>query len=223
MHSWIQNQILDKLIRSKTVRYKDLRPLDVEGNLFMYHLKGLITEKLVEKSEDGYQLSARGLEYVRTVSLNTGKVRTQPQILNAIVAIDDQGRYLMYRWNRQPNLGKVSLPHGMMHVGEKLLNSAERELSEKTGLAGDCEYTGSIYVLSDVDHRLVNVFRVKNIQGEIGPDCFWAMLSEISPDDLVEGFHEIIRSIEKHGFDNIFIDEIIIGENENGIGKSATI
>ncbi len=214
MHSWIQNQILDKLIRSKTVRYKDLRPLDVEGNLFMYHLKGLITEKLVEKSEGGYQLSARGLEYVRTVSLDTGKVRTQPQILNAVVAIDDQGRYLMYRWNRQPNLGKVSLPHGMMHVGEKLLNSAERELSEKTGLAGDCEYAGSIYVLSNVDHRLVNVFRVKNIQGEIGPACFWATPSEINPDELVDGFYEIVRSIENHDPNKVFIDEITIGREE---------
>lgn len=211
MHSWIQNQILDKLIRNEIVRYKDLKPQDVEGNLFMYHLKGLIGEKLVEKSKEGYRLTTQGLDYIRTISLDTGKLRTQPQILNAIVAIDDQGRYLMYRWNRQPNLGKLSLPHGMMHVGEKLLDSAERELSEKIGLAGNCEFSGSIYVLSDDDHRLVNVFRVKNIQGDIGPDCFWATLSEISPDDLVDGFYEIIRSIESHDPSNIFIDEIIIG------------
>lgn len=214
MHSWIQNQILDKLIRNETVRYRDLKPQDIEGNLFMYHLKGLIKEKLVEKCEKGYRLTAQGLEYVRTVSLGTGKVRTQPQILNAIVAIDDQGRYLMYRWDRQPNLGKVSLPHGMMHVGEELLDSAVRELSEKTGLTGNCEFSGSIYVLSGIDHRLVNVFRVKNIQGEIGPACFWAIPSEISPDDLVDGFYEIIHSIENHDPNDIFIDEITIGREE---------
>src|SRR5690349_20939646 len=99
MTNWIQEHVLRKLVRHKDQRYSELRPRDVEGNLFMYHLKGLLRDGYIEKSERAYRLSRKGMQYVAHLSLATGKHRKQPQVLNCIVAQNEAAEYLFVRWH----------------------------------------------------------------------------------------------------------------------------
>lgn len=207
MRHWIQTYILEQLVRSATRRYTELKPRDVESNLFMYHLKNLVREGLIEKDEKVYTLSQKGLRYVATLSLKMGKLRKQPQILNAIIARNSQERYLFSKWHRQPNTGLISFPHGMMHYGEPLLDAAKRELAEKAGLTADMIYKGSAYIRTlanqETDrHMLVQLFEAVNIQegrqDEYRHDVaenFWAHPEDLSPALFIPGFYEITQRV----------------------------
>jgi hypothetical protein len=49
----LQQHILSQLIHYPERRYADLKPDEVEGNLFMYHLRQLMAAGWVIKREDG--------------------------------------------------------------------------------------------------------------------------------------------------------------------------
>lgn len=218
--SWIQNHILIELTRHGTRRYGDMRPRDVEGNLYAYHLKGLMNDKLIEKNDTHYQLTLKGLQLVSMLSLDTGKMRRQPQILNAIICRNEKNEYLWLRWQREPNMNMVSFPHGMMHYGEGLSEAAARELREKTALQGELAYRGDVYVrclLSGVldRHMLVHLFEASNVQNDTAAEIssqvenFWSPLETLQPADFVPGFYEIAQLVDHAGAELVFADIIV--------------
>jgi ADP-ribose pyrophosphatase YjhB (NUDIX family) len=220
MHSWIQNHIIQQLTQHSTRRHSELRPRDVEGNLFSYHLKGLLQEGLVEKREEGYSLTIKGMQFAGTFSLKTGKTRLQPKILTAVICQNEHGEHLMARWHRQPNIGLVSFVHGMMHYGESVFVMAAREMAEKAGLSADLAHIGEVYVKGvrgeEVDrHMLVHLFRATNprelenapLRPEVsGP--FWASLESLSPEQFVPGFYEIAQLVQ--GSNKPIFEEITV-------------
>lgn len=221
MHSWIQNHILLELALHQTRRYSELRPRDVEGNLFMYHLKGLIREGLIIKEDQAYTLSDQGLRFIGTYSLKIRRTRQQPKILTTVVARNDQNDFLFTKWGRQPNIGQISFPHGMMHYGQEVKSMAAHELAEKAGLEATLNYIGDVYVrgmrADIVDrHMLVHVFEAKDIhegshefmQPEVYKS-FWSKLEDLDRAKFVPGFYEIAKIAQNHK--NIpFFEEISI-------------
>jgi len=219
--SWIQYHILLELTQHARRRYSQLRPADVEGNLFMYHLNGLMKENLVEKTDHAYRLSAKGLQFAGTLSLKTGKTRQQPKILTAIIAKNREGHYLFSRWHRQPNIDLVSFPHGMLHYGEKLADMAARELAEKAGLQAALMHRGEVYIRGVhgkvIDrHMLVHLFEAQQVepepQGRQRPEVsepFWAPLDSLQPGQFVPGFYEIAALVQDQPKGNIFADLLV--------------
>lgn len=112
-------------------RYSELKPTDVEGNLFSYHLKQLMREKLVEKTDEKYQFTQTGLLFINRYSLDLGKIRLQPKTLNAVIAFKND-KILVHQRKVEPFSGLITLINGKLHFGETLLDSARRELKEKT-------------------------------------------------------------------------------------------
>lgn len=197
-----------ELTRHASRRYSQLRPQDVESNLFMYHLKGLLKAGLIQKANGAYQLSTKGLETVGLLSLSTGKIRLQPKILTAVICKNQAGEHLLARWHRQPNIGQISFVHGMLHFGRTALEMAATELAEKAGLEADLKHRGEVYVrglrADSVDrHMLVHVFEALNPrpsrQNELRPEvaeAFWAPLEQFTQADFVPGFWEIVQIYE---------------------------
>ena len=60
MH-YIQTHILDQLIHTQVLRNRDMRPANIESNLYQYHLLQLQKLGFVEKIENGYTLTGPGL------------------------------------------------------------------------------------------------------------------------------------------------------------------
>ena len=191
MHRW-QQHILSQLMRHETRRYADLKPAEVEGNLFMYHLRAVMREKLVVKRDDGlYELTPEGKRYVDTLSLTTFKPRAQPRIVTLIVCHNDVGQYLFYRRRRQPMLGMAGFPYGKVHLGEPIKEAAARELKEKTGLEAVLAHRGDGYITiydgeEPVSQIMFHLFYGENPTGTLLPDStsgkpFWS-----KPEDLNE-------------------------------------
>lgn len=169
----IQKEILAKLIQNPELRYSQLKPKNIESNHFMYHLKALMREGMVEKKASGcYGLTKEGKLYADQVNLKTLKVRRQPKIVTlvAVQNVDDQ--WLLYQRKHQPLINQVGFPYGKLHLGETVQEAAERELMEKTGLTCKLVHRGDGYIIIHEDGEPVSqicfhLFYGKNPKGRM--------------------------------------------------------
>lgn len=215
MH-WIQKHILRELILRGQARYTDLKPERVEGNLFLYHLHNLIKEKFVEKAGKEYRLSDEGLRFANFYSYDSDDIRLQPKILNAIVCYDGH-KVLVHQRGREPFKGKISLVNGKFHFGEaSVLDSAKRELKEKTGLeAIAIERAGDTYLRYEnkdgcYNHLLSHNFRCTKWNGELRETghskLLWLTLEEVEKNPhTLPGTVEILRLMSKNKY---FFEEL---------------
>lgn len=184
----------------------------------MYHLKGLLNAGLIKKDNGQYKLTDSGRRFAHTLSLTTGRTRQQPHILTAIILRNGKGEYLWSRWHREPNTGRVSFPHGMMHCGERLADMAALELAEKAGLEAQLIFRGDVYIrimrghITD-RHVLVHIFAASDPrpgrQNELRPEVsesFWALPGNIPRGDFLPGFYEIAQLVESQPEGAIFAD-----------------
>lgn len=216
MH-WIQNYVLQQLILFPDRRYADLKPANIEGNLFMYHLRQLLKAKLVQKRADGlYELTAAGQVYADRLSLKTFKPRIQPRIVTLIACQNYQGQWLLFRRKRQPLIGQVGFPHGKLHEGESVQQAATRELKEKTGLKASLRHCGDGYITivehgSVVSQVMFHCFYGKNPSGRLLTDtkvghAYWGDPSEVAPDELIKSVPDLIELLRKHPRSRFFAE-----------------
>ena len=204
----LEKQILARLTFNPGLKYSEIKPREVEGNLFTYHLNLLIKQGLVTKpSEHLYDLSARGRRYVDKLSLKHFRPRVQPKIVTLIVCKNAKGEYLLYKRHHQPFYGMCGFPYGKTHLGETLTTAATRELMEKTDLVARLTHRGDVYlVINDqgelLAHMLCHIFTTSHLSGTLRPQtimgkCFWSKLP-ITSGRLMPGVMEIYQLIRKN-------------------------
>lgn len=213
----VRKQILYQLITNPFLPFSKLKPKEIESNLFIYHLKQLISEGLVTKRPDGkYELTIEGINLADRLSLGNFRVRIQPKIITLIVCQNNKGEFLLYKRKKQPLLGFIGFPYGKIHLGENITQAAERELEEKTGLTGKLKHRGDVYLTTykDIDvlaQVFCHVFESKNPKGEliknseIG-ECFWEKVTDLSDKKFILGFKDIYNLIKKPS-KNLFFAE----------------
>lgn len=212
MH-WIQKHILAQLITNPRLRYGKIKPANVEGNLFMYHLRALMKEGLVVKSDDGlYELTPAGKLYADRLSLQTLTPRVQPRIVTLITCQNDQGEWLLYRRKRQPLLGQVGFPYGKLHLDEVVEDAAARELMEKTGIRATLDHRGDGYITIYEDGEVVSqilfhLFYGTDPKGQIrssqrSGEVFWGRIED--HDSLIASVRDLVALLEAHPADRFF-------------------
>ena len=144
----IERSILAYLMVHEYARFRDLRPENVETNLFSYHLKLLQKADYVTKTEQGYTLSRSGLVYVDRVNIEQMRVRTQPKIITMLLVQDGYGKVLLQRRTKQPYINTWTLPYGKLHVDDlSVVDAARRESREKLGFdPHKLRHTGDCYI-----------------------------------------------------------------------------
>lgn len=201
----IQTHILARLAgKGYYRRYSELKPKDVEGNVFMYHLRRLIELGYVRKKDDGYELAPKGLQFIDTLSMKTWQPRIQPKIVTLIVCQNSKGEWLLYRRMKSPFYGMVGFPYGKVHLGERLEEAVLRECEEKIKIAvSQAAHIGDAYVVvyeegEVISHMLAHVFRAELPKGsgeKVGGDCFWAKVDDPADPEYIPGFTEIFRIV----------------------------
>ena len=214
----IQRDILIKLCFAKDIRFSDLKPKNLENNIFMYHLKQLIKAGFVTKNEDGlYTLTPDGMVYVDKLSYTTKHQSVQPKLVNYLQITDANGAQLYWQRKIQPSIGHVGVPVGKIHYGEDIQDAAMRELTEKTGLDNiKLVYRGTAnmkFYLQDtlVSHILCLVFVGKSKEvkpqlagGNLG-EAFWSDAKKI--DDLLESVTYIKQQLAAHPHGYFFAEQ----------------
>ena len=146
IHHHIERSIIAYLMIHECARFSEMRPSNCETNLFTYHLKILVKQGYITKTDKGYTLSDKGLVYVDRVSVDKMKLRTQPKIITMLLVQDGYGKVLLQKRTKQPFINTWTLPYGKLHIeDESVLAAGAREAAEKLAYvphklrhAGDC-------------------------------------------------------------------------------------
>lgn len=198
----IRKAILDTLATADSLRYGELKPTNLDGNVFTYHLKGLITDNLVHKRADGaYTLTRLGRSYIvhryEDVALSAHTI--------FLVVLQRQSQYLLRCRDVQPFLGYTGFIHGEPEAGVAVVQTAVQRLYDKTGLqniklsvAGTAlltQYRGD--ELHSCSHAIIlfgqtedDITRESDATGH----NFWSDLDSV--DQLLPSCHDIVAMLE---------------------------
>lgn len=210
----IQKEIIDRLRKNNSLRYSELKPRDIEGNIFTYHLNLLINQKLINKNEGKYSLSPTGLSYVDKISSTNLKPRNQPKII-AILAIynPDQNKWLLAKRKILPYFGQFMLPSGKIHLGESSLEHAKRELEEQiTEKVLDLKLRGVANIRINqnkvlISHVLANIFYVETsilLKPKESDKFSYHWEEDLNKLNLMPGTAEVIEALNNKS--DIFLD-----------------
>lgn len=146
---------------------------------FSFHIKKLVELGLVEKVSRGtYSLSPNGKEYANKLDTDSNTVERQPKsaVVLAIERTNKNGgkEYLFQERLKQPYFGFFGFPTGKIRWGETIIQTAERELMEETGLKADYRIAGVYHELvyqeetgDQLEDKIFFVVHCTNIKGEM--------------------------------------------------------
>lgn len=220
MLHYIQKKIIKRLLEKKEARYSELKDEKIEGNLFSYHLKGLLRKGYIIHKKELYSLSSEGKHLVSRLSLENLDERIQPVIVTTIIIQKKDGEYLLYRRKKEPFFDHVCFPYGKIHLDEPIEEAAERELREKTGYTTKLNHRGDVYMTVHDKNELISqtlhhIFTGSKLKEEIikecpGGECFWGSLDEVDKKYILPGVKNILELVKKnknkHFFKQLFLD-----------------
>lgn len=195
----IQQHIISVLMYQQYARFRDLRPPKTDTNLFSYHLKLLLRNGFVEKTDHGYRLSQNGLMYVDRVSTKKFSLRSQPKIVTMLLIQNSDGDVLLQKRTKQPYINTWTLPYGKVHIDDPSLKMAAiREASDKLGLKNQpMQHAGDCYIRVKADGTilsttLAHIFSF-NTDDIVASDTIqWARPHKLSAYSLAPAVEQIV-------------------------------
>lgn len=174
-----QTAILRELLFHPSVGFAKLQKLTgMTSDHFNFHLQKLIELKLVEKISRGtYSLTPRGKEYANKLDTDNNTIERQPKSA-VILAVErengDKKEYLFQERLKQPYYGFYGFASGKIRWGETIIQTAERELMEETGLRANHRIAGLYHEMvyqketgEQLEDKLFFVVHCTDITGEL--------------------------------------------------------
>jgi hypothetical protein len=146
----IQRSTLDRLATAQTLRYGELKPQSLDGNVFGYHLKALLRDKYIIRLGTGdYSLTQKGKDYIVH--------RYENPLLQAhsifLIALRRGDEWLMRERLVQPLIGMTGFIHGEPLAGETAVETAMQRLTEKTGIVAELRvHSSGLIRIADGDN-----------------------------------------------------------------------
>jgi 8-oxo-dGTP pyrophosphatase MutT (NUDIX family) len=201
--------ILRELLFHPNSRFTDLNIQGLTSDHFSYHINTLIEEKYVEKGDQGYSLTAKGKEFANQMDTEEVVIEKQPKIAVMIVPVklkDDKKYLLVQERTKEPYFGYRGFITGKIRYGEKVLETAKRELKEETGLT--CE---DIHL-----KRIVHNHVVLEENGDLVEDKMFYIITAINPEGEIlntqNGKNFWVTEKEFYELDKKYYDEISVYE-----------
>lgn len=165
MFSYIQQLILTKLLGAQNgLRYSEAAPIDVDDNLYHYHLNFLIKKGIVVYENGIYQLTERGKVEVQKID-SEGRTKEffKVGVLPYVTRTNSEQReILLEKRLRHPYFGDINPSvAGRIQIGETIESCAKARLEEKTGLIAEFKLIGVIRKIR------------RNLEGKVLEDCFY--------------------------------------------------
>lgn len=147
-----QMAILRHLLLSPSAGFAELqKSTELSSDHFNFHIKKLLEVGYIEKKDDGhYVLSRAGKEYANRMDTDDNVIEKQPKISVGLIIENTEGKFLAQERLKQPYYGFWGRPTGKIRWGETMIEAAERELMEETGLTADLR-VGGFYHKMDYD------------------------------------------------------------------------
>lgn len=200
MFHHIQKTALDKLATKEFLRYSELKPADLDGNVFGYHLKRLISDKFVVQNADGYySLTTKGRDFI--IHRFEDSSRSAHTIF--LIVIKNGNTYLVRERRVQPLLGYTGFIHGEPAPELSVIESAQKRLYEKTSLELDLSIKGSALItqykndeLQSYSHAIILYSETDSKKITESDETGLNYWSDLAVPDLLPSCHDIIKMIE---------------------------
>jgi ADP-ribose pyrophosphatase YjhB (NUDIX family) len=129
---------------------------ELTSDHFNFHIKKLIDEGYVEKPAKNYRLTVKGKEYANRMDTDENEIEKQPKVSVAITLERSNSKgereFLFQQRKKNPYYDFWGRVGGKMRWGETVIEAAERELEEETGLKASFEYK-LLYHKRDFDKK----------------------------------------------------------------------
>ncbi len=189
--SKIQREILSKCsFFEKGARYFELRPEEVENDLFNYHLQELVKKGFLNKLTDKYTITLKGKSFVTNV--DEKDLQTPPTYKVSVYLCPVKGnKIILTRRLKHPQYGYVGLIAEKKRYGEQLEDTAKRALLEETGLvARNANLIGNLHQIRKNDKGevvedgifyifFIDKFTGNLIEKSVEGEYFWVDLDEV--------------------------------------------
>ncbi len=121
-----ENKILDLFLYNNKLRFNEIeKNLKIRSNKLSYHLKKLIKTGILTKKQDSYELSEPAEHLIPYLS---SKKAVLPVIL---IYIGNKNKAFLYKRQKRPFKGFLSLPGGRLLIKESIADAAKRIMKEK--------------------------------------------------------------------------------------------
>lgn len=170
----IQMLILKELLFTPNSRFTDLNIQGLSSDHFSYHINTLIECGYVIKKDSRYSLTVQGKEFANRMDTDDASIEKQPKIAVMVVATKTEGKkkyLLIQERTKEPYYGYSGFITGKIRYGEKIIETAKRELKEESGLEGE-----NIHI-----KRLVHDHVVLKDTGELVEDKMFYIVHMINP------------------------------------------
>lgn len=208
----IQRYIIGYLLTHEFTRFRDMRPLKTDTNLYSYHLKLLQKNGMITKTDRGYTLSQKGLHYVDTLSESGMRPRRQPKIITMLLIQEGYGKVLLMRRHKQPYINTWTLPYGKLHMDDaSIIEAARRESVEKLGYEPrSLRHVGDCYIRVAEEGELLTVTLAHIVRFEtdaiaVSDDLQWVEPLALSGLKLAPAVEQIVTRAFFN--DEFFFDE----------------
>jgi 8-oxo-dGTP diphosphatase len=96
-------------------------------------------------------------------------ILTGPRVGSAVFVVDEHGRLLLGRRDKEPHRGKWVLPGGKVEPFESIEDAARRELLEETGLEIEIDRTVDVVQIIDPphEHRVIVYTHASPVRGTV--------------------------------------------------------
>lgn len=213
----IQKDILHSLVLGENLRFADLRPKVIDSNIFTYHLKQLIKDKLVAKNDDGtYCLTPLGRVAGINVTLSKKELLEQAHSILLMSLRTKEDGWLLRRRFAQPMFEKVGFVHGEPVAEEPAAETAIKTFQDRTGLTANFKPAGSGYVRlfkgSDLESFThFQFFTADSYSGELIPkmrngENYWSKNPDFESNEMIPSMSDLVRLISES--DNLFYADL---------------
>lgn len=172
-----QMAILRTLLLSDSASFSELtKATKLTSDHANFHIKKLVSAGYIQhlsRSYGKYQLTRSGKEYANRMDTDEELIEKQPKLSVVLDIVHADGRRLQQQRLKQPYYGYWGRPTGKIRWGETMVEAAERELLEETGLQADFTVLGFMHKLDYdetgalLEDKYFCVMRGVNPRGEL--------------------------------------------------------
>ncbi|MGV8151327.1 MAG: NUDIX domain-containing protein [Candidatus Woesearchaeota archaeon] len=207
----VRQEILRRLIHEQNVSFNKLWDKKGESNKFAYHLKVLEEEGIITKNAKRYQLTNKGKKLAAYTEGADGKEAKFPVIAAIIIVFDKtKKKVLMTKRLKEPFYGYWGFIGGKIKFTQYIMECAEQELLEETGLKCNLELKGLFSSKTYHDNDLAfnhELFIIKgtNPKGKLikknrEGECEWVKLEKVKTLNIFPNVPYSIKIVQSKNF-----------------------